>query len=147
MAIYSGSARFIMAFSSAGPLLEIRTTATHKARLLEISCSCNSAVVQFNYGIGRPAAIGVTPNQTGIFTDEGDGNGVAALTTTAIGWVTPPTVPTNFFRRQTTNPSVGNGVIWIFGRGIGIPVSGSVVLWYTAGTQGPTADVHAVIDE
>ena len=111
---------------------------------MEIGISIVAATASI-FGIGRPGAIGVTPTSPQTFLDESDGNGPAGLTTSAVAWGTGPTVPTNFFRRVATPATIGSGVIWTFPRGLGLPISGSVVLW-NIGTNS-VADVWAVCDE
>lgn len=111
---------------------------------MEIGISQNAATAGV-YGIGRPAAIGVTPTSPVTFLDEQDGNGPAGLTTCAVAWGTGPTVPANFFRRLSCPATIGAGAIFTFPRGLGIPISGSIVIWIIA--TAPVCDVYAVVDE
>ncbi len=143
MAIYSLSQR-TTATSSASASWEIRTTSANKPKAMEIGISQNAATAGV-YGLGRPAAIGVTPTTPVTFLDEADGGGPAGNTTAAVAWGTGPTVPTNFFRRLTCPATIGAGVIWTFPRGLGIPVSASIIIWIIA--TAPVCDVWAVLDE
>jgi len=97
------------------------------------------------YGVGRPAAIGVTPTSPQTYVDEGDGNGATANTTSAVAWGTAPTVPSNFNRRVSCAATIGVGFIFTFPRGFGIPTSNSIVYWIIA--TAPVCDVYAVVDE
>jgi hypothetical protein len=143
MATYSASQRGLSGTAAAAQW-EVRSTAANKPKILEIGVSQNAATAGV-YGLGRPAAIGITPTTPVTFLDESDGNGAAGLTTCAVAWGTGPTVPTNFFRRISTAATVGDGVIWTFPRGLGIPVSGSIVIW-NIGTNA-VADMWAIVDE
>lgn len=123
---------------------EIRSAATIKPKLMELGISQVAATASL-FGFGRPAAIGVTPTTPVTVLDEQDGNGPVGLTTTAVAWATPPTVPTAFLRRLATVAAIGAGIIWTFPRGLGIPISNSVVVW-NAGTNS-IVHVYGVLDE
>lgn len=143
MAIYSLSQR-----TTSGTIAtanwEVRTTSVNKPKAMEIGISISAATASV-FGLGRPGAIGVTPTSPQTFLDESDGGGPAGQTTCAVAWGTGPTVPTNFFRRISTPATIGAGVIWTFPRGLGIPISNSIVLWNITATS--VADVWAVVDE
>ena len=143
MAIYSASQR-TTATAAASAAWEVRSASTNKPKIMELGISQVTAVAG-TYGIGRPAAIGVTPTSPVTFLDEGDGNGAAGLSTCAVAWTTGPTVPTNFFRRVTCPATIGAGVIWTFPLGLGLPISSSVVVWIIA--TAPVCDVYAVLSE
>lgn len=103
------------------------------------------------YGIGRPAAIGITPTSPQTFVDEADGGtahgtyGPASTVTAAVAWSTGPTVPANFNRRFACPASIGAGFVETFPRGLLIPVSSSIVVWILA--TAPVCDVYAVVNE
>lgn len=143
MAIYSLSQRTTAVTAVAA--WEIRTTATDRPRLMELGITLNAATASV-FGLGRPAAIGITPTtpQTFLAEDPGD---AAATVTAAVAWGTAPTSPTgpNYFRRISLPATIGAGVIWTFPKGLLIPVSSSLVLYLL--TTGSVADVYAVIDE
>lgn len=143
MALYGLSQR-TSATAAASASWEVRSTSTNKPKIMELGISQNTAVAGV-YGIGRPAAIGVTPTTPQTFVDEGDGNAPSGQTTAAIAWGTGPTVPANFNRRLSCAATVGVGAIFTFPRGLGIPVSGSIVVWIIA--TAPVCDVYAVADE
>jgi hypothetical protein len=142
MAIYSLANRTSNVTSGAAAL-ELRTAATDQAVVLEIGIFLAAATAS-TYGIGRPAAIGVTPT-TPITVLAEDSGSPAGTAQTALAWATPPTVPANFFRRVAFPATIGSGVIWTFPRGLTIPVSSSLVIWNLA-TNG-VIDAYVVIDE
>lgn len=123
---------------------EVRSAAANKPKVMEIGISQVAATAGV-YGIGRPAAIGITPTSPQTVVDEGDGNGAAGQTTAAVAWATGPTVPANFNRRLSCAATIGQGAIFTFPRGLGLPVSGSIVVWIIA--TAPVCDVYAVVDE
>lgn len=145
MALYGLSQRTTQTVA-ANAAWEIRSTSDNKPKVLQMELT-QTANTASTYGIGRPAAIGITPTTPQTFVDESDGNGAVAKTTAAVAWGTGPTVPSNFNRRYSTQGTagIGAGFIAIFPGGLGIPVSGSVVIWLIA-TAG-VCDVSAVVSE
>jgi hypothetical protein len=144
MAIYSIAQRTTVT-TIAAACWEVRSTSTNKPKIMEMGISLGAATASI-YGIGRPAAIGVTPTTPLTALDEQDGNGPTGLTTCAVAWGTGPTVPANFFRRVSLPGTIGAGVILTFPRGLGLPISGSVVVWNITANSAVT-DLWAVIDE
>ena len=142
MAIYS-LANLTTNVTAANAALEVRTASTDRARLLEFGAWLNAATASV-YGIGRPAARGVTPTSpvTWLAEDEADPVGTVQ---TALAWGTGPTVPANFFRRVGLPATTGAGFLLGFPRGLGMSVSASVVLW-NIGTDG-AVNTHIVGDE
>jgi hypothetical protein len=124
---------------------EIRTGATPgRAKVLEIGFFLAAATAS-TFGLGRPAAIGVTPTSPVDFLPEDPSDVLATgVVQSALAWTTGPTAPTNFLRRISLPASVGTGVIWTFPKGIVIPVSGSLVLWNSA--LNGVVDAYAIID-
>jgi hypothetical protein len=144
MAIYSIAQRTTVT-TIAAAAWEVRSTSANKPKIMELAISLGAATASI-YGIGRPAAIGVTPTTPLTALDEADGNGPTGLTTCAVAWGTGPTVPANFFRRVSLPATIGAGVILTFPRGLGIPVSGSIVVWNITANSAVT-DLWAVVDE
>lgn len=101
-------------------------------RVFEIGVALNAATASL-FGLGRPAAIGVTPTSPVALAAESD-NGVAALTKTALAWGTKPTAPSvSYLRRFGLPAEVGRNVVWTFGpSGLYIPAASSVVLFNLA---------------
>jgi len=129
----------------AAPSWEVRAAATNKPKVYEIGIA-NAAATASVYGIGRPAAIGVTPTSPLTLLDESDGAAPTGLTTCAVAWATAPTVPANFFRRTAVAATIGSIVIFTFPRGLGIPASGSIVMWNITANSA-AVDFWAVVDE
>ena len=143
MALFALSQRTI-ATAAAGASWEIRSTAGNKPKILSVELTQNTAVAGV-YGVGRPAAIGITPTTPQTFIDEADGNAATANTTAAVAWGTGPTVPANFLRRYSCAATIGVGFIYLPPGGIGLAVSSSLVIWIIA--TAPVCDVSASIQE
>ncbi len=125
---------------------ELRSTATDRLRIVEIGVFMAAATAS-TFGLGRPAAIGVTPTSPGTVIAE-DVADPAGTGTTAVAWGTAPTAPTSGFylRRISLAGSIGAGVIWTFGpTGLIVPISSSIVI-YNLATNG-IADIYVVVDE
>jgi len=124
---------------------EIRTGATPgRWRLIELQIFLATAVASV-FGLGQPAAIGVTPTSPVDFLNE-DPNDVLAtgVVQSALAWATGPTVPANFDERISIAGTIGNGGIFTFPQGIVIPVSNSLVLWNI--TANGVVDATAVLE-
>ncbi len=143
MALYGFGARTTQTVA-ANASFEMRSTAGNKPKCLQLELAQVTAVAG-QYGVGRPAAIGVTPTSPQTVVDEADGNGATGLTTTALAWGTGPTVPSNFNRRYTCVAGIGAGFIAVFPGGFGLPVSGSIVVWIVA--TAPVCDVNVAVSE
>jgi len=142
MAIYRIANR-ITGVASGSAALEIRTAATDRPRVMQINLFLAAATAS-TFGIGRPAAIGVTPTtpKTVLADDPADPVGTVQ---TALAWATPPTSPVEFLERIALPATIGSGIIWTFPRGLVIPVSSSLVIWNLAANG--VADITVVIDE
>lgn len=144
MAIYS-LAQLMTATSTGVASWEIRAASTDRPRIMEIGIFLNAATASA-FGLGRPAAIGVTPTSpvTVLAEDPGDPAGTVQC---ALAWATGPTIPTQFFRRINLPATIGAGVIWTFPRGLVIAQSGisSIILWNLSAVA--AANVYVVVDE
>ncbi|MBA2706318.1 MAG: hypothetical protein H0U59_00755 [Gemmatimonadaceae bacterium] len=125
---------------------ELRSTATDRLRVMELGIVVAAATAS-TFGLGRPAAIGVTPTSpvTILAEDSGDAAGTG---TVALAWGTAPTAPTGsaYLRRVATPASIGAGIVWTFGEnGLVVPISSSIVI-YNLSTTG-VADIYVVVDE
>jgi len=143
VALYGLSQR-TTATSAAAASWEVRSAATNAPLVMEMGISQNAATAGV-YGVGRPAAIGITPTSPQNFVAEGHQNAPTSLSSAAVAWGTGPTVPTNFNRRISCAATIGVGAIFTFPRGMQIPVSTYVIFWIIA--TAPVCDVWAVIDE
>lgn len=144
MALYSLAQR-TSSGTNATAAAELRATATDRLRLRQISIALGAATAS-TFGIGRPAAIGVTPTSpvTGVAMDPGDPAGTGQG---AVAWGTGPTVPAVFIGRIALPAAIGNAWVWTFapGQELVIPVSGSLVVWNLA--TNAVADVTWTWDE
>ena len=104
-----------------------------------------AAATASTYGIGRPAALGITP--TSPVTSLAELDLQAQVTCkTAIAWGTGPTVPANFFRRVGFPATIGSFQPFDFaGNGLWVPPNASVVVWNLAANG--VCDVTIVADE
>jgi hypothetical protein len=116
-----------------------------RARVFEVGIFLAAAVAA-SFGLGRPAAVGVTPTTPVDFLPE-DPNDVLAtgVVQGALAWGTAPTAPANFFRRISLPATIGTGVIWTFPKGLVIPVSGNLVIYNISGASA-FLDAYAVVD-
>jgi hypothetical protein len=146
MAIYTMADR-TSNITTGAACFEIRTAATQRAiiKAIKISLVTGAATV---IGVGRPAAIGVTPTSPKTVLPY-DNNAPTGNTTTAVAWATGPTVPANYLDRFSFPATIGSGIMMPYEyrdtNGIIIPVSGSLVIWNILG--GATLDIGIVIDE
>ncbi|HYB92385.1 MAG TPA: hypothetical protein VEC38_15215 [Candidatus Binataceae bacterium] len=118
--------------TSSAPAAEFRAGSSNRAVILEVGIFLGAATAS-TYGVGRPAAIGVTPTSPvlGLAEDPAD---AAATAETAVAWGTAPTAPAHFFRHIALPATVGAGVIWTWSEGqeLIVPAAGSIVLWNVA---------------
>jgi hypothetical protein len=116
---------------------ELRAASGTPVRLRELGLTLAAATAS-TYGIGRPAAVGVTPTspKTVLASNPSDPTGTA---TTAVAWGTGPTVPTEQLRRITLPATIGAGAIFtwelnrfIIGPGNASAAVASIVVWNLA---------------
>lgn len=123
--------------------VELRTTAGVKCRVLEVGIVQVTGTAS-SYGLGRPAAQGVTPGTTSTFQRD-DSADPACVTTLSLTWGTSPTAPANYHRRWNSAATIGVGIIWTFPRGLIVPVSASLVVFNITATV--ATDSNWAIDE
>jgi hypothetical protein len=130
MAVY-GSERLTTGTTAATAAYELRTASTDRGKVERIGIVLRAATAS-RYGIGRPAAIGVTPTSpaTWLALDPADPAGTVQ---TALAWGTGPTVPANFFKRILLAVN-SEGIILTFPDLLAIAVSSSIVLWNITAT-------------
>lgn len=126
----------------AAPAWEFIAPAGKGVVVREVSVYLASAVAS-NWGLGRPAAKGVTPTTPVALLMEG-GSDSPVQSVTALAWAGAPTVPAQFFRRITMPATIGTAVIWLFS-GLNLIAGASLVLWNI--TANGVADVNIVADE
>lgn len=125
-------------------MAEVIATSTLSPRIMEVGFTITTAT-SVAVGLGRPAAIGITPGTISTFQAEEATSDPTAKTTAALTWGTSPTNPTNYLRRFFTPATIGSGCIWTFPRGLQIPPSGTVTVSNI--TAGAVSDYWIVIDE
>lgn len=116
------------------------------------SLSLVTAVVGV-FGVGRPAAAGITPATPVRLLPTGAAVGDSSQAAVALAWATPPTAPTQYFKRASMAGVIGSlwpnfephmpapqGTVGWF-----VPAQTSLVLFNILG--GPTLDVDIEIDE
>lgn len=131
--------------TNATAALELRTAASPRIRILEVGIALAAATAS-TFGLGRPAAIGLTPTApvTGLAIDPADTPGTVQA---AVAWATGPAAPANFLRRFSMPAAIGNAVIWPFppGQEIVVPASSSIVFWNLA--TNAVADIYVTWSE
>ena len=130
--------------TAAAAALEIIAPAAVGCYLRELEVSLAAATASI-YGLGRPAALGVTPTTPVSLLSDAKASAVMYKTATALAWGTGPTVPAAFIRRVSFAAVIGERIKWEFGQGLYIPAGASLVLW-NIGTNG-VVDVNVVVDE
>lgn len=143
MAIFSIATR-TSSGTTATAAQEIIAGANNAFSLKELGITINAATASV-FGVGIPAAKGITPGTTSTVQAEDQGNTTAGNTTVAQTWGTGPTVPANFIRRVSLPATIGAGIIWTFPRGLNVLKNTTEVLWNI--TTDSVADVWVVVDE
>lgn len=105
----------------------------------------NSSGAAAEIGVGRPAAIGITPAGNVVNQAINGFDVVAGATSTYTSWGTSPTQPSPFMRRATLQSVIGAGVIWVWNPGEFVLWVGnaiSTVVIFQIGTTAVTYDVY-----
>lgn len=137
--------------TTAAAAAELRAASGNPVKVAEIGITLAAATAS-TYGVGRPAAVGVTPTSpiTVLPTNPSESTGTA---TTAVAWGTGPTVPTQFLRRITLPATIGAGIIWtwpparfLIGPGNAAAAVASIVIWNLA-TNSANTNLYFCIDD
>ncbi len=123
---------------------EIIASANGAFKAMEVGLSMNVGTASV-YGMGVPAAIGITPTTPAAFVFEDGGNTSTPTTTSALAWGTSPTNPTVYSRRVSLPATIGAGVVWTFPRGFAVLKAKTLTTSNIGTTQ--VCDVWWVIDE
>lgn len=105
----------------------------------------SGAASQTDIGLGRPAAISVTP--TTVVPQAEDTSAGAAACTGSVAATTKPTAPTLFLRRFGIPATLGAGVIWTFPYGLIVPSGPAELVVWNIGTATSTFSGYFVYDE
>jgi len=113
--------------------LEIIAGASIGFRLVGIFGISLAAATASSFGLGRPAAKGVTP--TTPLTLAGNDKGLDSKATTALAWGTSPTAPAKFYHRTNFTNVVGSDQAWPLSvGGIWVPPNETIVVWNITAT-------------
>ena len=128
--------------TTANPTLELIAPAAG-TRVVGITITMAAATASV-FGIGRAAAVGVTPTTPATLVRL-DAGRPATLTTTALAWATPPTIPAAFIARTNLPATIGASVTLSFPDGITLATGESLVVWNLS-TCG-VSDITVTTDE
>ncbi len=110
----------------------------------------NQSGIAAEIGIGRPAAVGITPATLQTVQATHSADVIAGNTTVALTWGTAPTAPGTFTRRAELQAVVGAGLIWTWGAGEftlwSAAAIGTFVLWQIS-AQAVTYDCYVKVAE
>lgn len=113
--------------------LEIIAGADKGFRLMGVCSIAMAAATASNFGIGRPAAKGVTP--TTPLALQGNDGGIPSTAKTALAWSTSPTVPGSFYHKVTLPATIGAFIQWNWpADGIFVQPGKTIVLWNVGAT-------------
>jgi len=143
-------ARYDLTWSVTGvsnsALAWMRTTAGKDLRIWEVAVyQSGGTAATTDIGIGRPAAISVTP--TTLTPQAEDPSAGAASCTGQVAATTKPTSPANFMRRFGIPSTIGAGVIWTFPYGLIVPTGPAEVVVWNIGAATSTFSGYFVYDE
>ncbi len=130
---------------------ELRAASGNPFKIAELGLTLAAATAS-TYGLGRPAAVGVTPTAP-VSVLAVNPSETAGTAQTAVAWGTGPTVPAAFFRRITLPATIGAGIVWgwpparfIVGPGNAAAAVASIVVWNLA-TNAAALDLYFVLDD
>ena len=102
-----------------------------------------AAATSSSFGLGRPAAAGVTPTTPFLF--QCLGLPATSAASTALAWATSPTAPSRYLRQVNFPNVIGSSVLWTFPVPIVVPASATLVLFNITATG--VCDVNCTISE
>jgi hypothetical protein len=120
----------IQTLTANAPCMELLGINTFRVYLFEVHITLTTAPgAGSEFGIGQSQAEGLTPTLQLAASED-----MAVLQTDvfpfiATAWVTPPTVPTQFYRTAMIDNAVGEGIVWQFPAGLVVSNGSSLVLW------------------
>lgn len=133
---------------SAAACLEIIAGFPRACFLMEVDITLTAAT-QSEFGLGYPAAKGITPT---LLQFSGPGDPQSYFARAAVAWGTPPTAPTRFMRRQILQNVIGQSLQWLFDdfksdkpNGVLIAAGTSVVIWNLSTVA--ISDISIVVEE
>lgn len=111
----------------------LRSTTGKDMRIWEVAVyESGGTAAASDVGLGRPAAISLTPSSLTPQAEDTSSGGAACTGAVAAG--TKPTIPANFIRRFGVPAQLGAGVIWSFPQGLVVPSGpAEMVVWNIGG--------------
>jgi hypothetical protein len=128
--------------TTANPAIEVIAPAAG-TRVTQITITLAAATASV-FGLGRAAAVGITPTSPAVLVKH-DAGRPDTLTATALAWATPPTIPATFIARTNLPATIGATVLLEFPEGIKLATGESLVVWNLS-TCG-AADVNVTVEE
>jgi coproporphyrinogen III oxidase len=124
----------------------LRSTTGKDMRIWEVAVyESGGTAAATDFGLGRPAAISVTP--TTVVPQAEDTSSAAAACTGQVAAGTKPTVPAFFLRRFGVPATLGAGVIWTFPEGLIVPSGPAEMVVWNIGAATSTFSGYFVYDE
>jgi hypothetical protein len=128
--------------TTANPTIEvIAPAAGTKVTAVTITLAAATASA---FGIGRAAAVGITPTSPAVLVKH-DAGRPDTLTATALAWATPPTIPATFIARTNLPATIGATATLSFPDGISLATGESLVVWNLGATG--VSDINVTVDE
>lgn len=140
----ASAARLTASGSSGAAALEIIAGATKGLWLRRIEVTLAAATASI-FGVGRPAAKGITPTAPVLMLPDFSADPTTLQGSTAVAWGTGPTVPANFYRQVSLAAAIGAQAIFTFDNGLWLSPGTSFVLWN--GAANAVAYVNVIADE
>lgn len=149
MALYSLSLR-TSSSTSGTPFWACMCPAGMEATVHELRAITTNSVNTPTWGLGLSTNVPVFTSPVTVIAE--DPQRPAGRTTCAVAFSTAPIAPQTFFRRSISRSAIGEGIVWVFTRGIVLPEAGrALALWHLGAaipTPGqPLCDVDVVVDE
>lgn len=144
MARYAASGKALATAANTN-LVELRSTASQSANLLEFSVWAEAATAFVNPGLFLTTVVGTAGTAV---TPQKEDQRYAAAACSIVTGPTGGTVATVAHRRGVIPATIGAGIIWIWpdSRPLNIPLSLSLI-FRNDGVVGPAVSWHAVWDE
>jgi hypothetical protein len=131
---------------SASAMGWMRSTTGKDMRIWEVAVyESGGTAAATDIGLGRPAAISVTP--TTVVPQAEDTSSAAAACTGQVAAGTKPTAPALFLRRFGIPATLGAGVIWTFPEGLIVPSGPAELVVWNIGAATATFSGYFVYDE
>lgn len=118
--------------------------ADQSPRITELMITQGAATASI-YGFGRAATAGTQSSAVAVLP-ENAADPTSGKSTCAVAWSVAPTVPANYLRRFNLGGVIGDPVVFIFPRGLGVAASSEMVLWNLA-TNSASININVTSEE